>query len=212
MGLRYPVAFAFLMLLASGVTGRLAMSEPASPFGFLQPTISFSEEDRQRLDSRAIVVRILPAQGHELAAMAAGALTVGPDAFITSINNIVALKKGPYVPQIGRFSAQPRVEDLNALTLDAVDVDAIRRCQPGWCGLKLDGEEIKRLQQAISTAPSGSKAAVDAEFRRVVVERATRFLREGDRTTKSEFSTLLHNSPYLHARMPQLAAYLDNYP
>ncbi len=213
MSLRIATAFAFLALLTPRAAARLTSSEPTDNlFAFFQPTIQLSDDERRRLDGRAIVVRILPAEGHELAAMAAGTLNVGPDPFIASITNIVALKKGPFVPQIGRFSAQPRLEDLGELTLDDVDLDEIRRCQPGRCGLKLDGEEIKQLQQAISTAQPGSKAPVETEFRRVVLERATRFLHEGDRSTKVQFSTLLQNSPYLHARMPQLAVYLDKYP
>jgi hypothetical protein len=213
MSLRIAVTVAFLTQLPLGAAAHLTTSEPASNlFAFFQPTIQWSDDERRRLDERGIVVKILPAQGHELAAMTAGALNVGPDVFVASIHNIVALKQGPYVPQVGRFSAQPRLEDLSELTLDKVDVDEIRRCQPGRCGLKLEGEEIKRLQHAIASAQPASMAPVDAEFRRIVLERAQRFLQEGDRITKAQFSALLQNSPYLPARMPHLAAYLDKYP
>ena len=55
----------------------LAAEWQRDPFHFLQPTIQLTEEERRRLEEREVVVRILPASGHELAFLTAGALEVG---------------------------------------------------------------------------------------------------------------------------------------
>jgi hypothetical protein len=189
----------------------LAMPGPQDhPFEFLGPTIQFSEDDRAALNRREIVLRILHAEGHELAVLTAGAIDITPGEFIASVRNIPALKKGSLVPQIGRFSPTPRLEDLQSLTLDDTDVDAIRRCRLDRCGLKLAPDEIARLHRVLDEG--GSASALDIEFRRVIVERAKAYLRSGDDRTTSEFSSLVDHSPYVEAHMPQLVAYLIQYP
>lgn len=157
-----------------------------------------------------MVLRILPAGGRELAALAAGSVEVAPDALVDSVRNIVDLKKSAIVPQIGRFSAEPRIEDVQQLTLDDVDVRTILGCRSGRCGLKLSGDEIARLQRAAS-AGGDSRRMLDEEFRRVLVERAAAYLRQGENETKDESAVLLQHSPYVQ-RIPELVSYLDRYP
>jgi hypothetical protein len=195
---------------------------PADPFTFLQPAIQFSDDDRHKLDDREVVIRILPADGHELAAMAAASLDASPDAFVRSIRNIVDLKKSPLIPQLGRFSPVPRLEDVRALTLEDVDVAEIRSCQPEHCGLKLQPDEIARLQRALPAERTGSslpaegtgssKAQLEQEFRRILLERAQGYLRHGHGDDASQFSTLIQHSPYMRAHVPALASYLERYP
>src|SRR6266566_4626115 len=100
----------------------LAAGPPSAPFRFLQPVIQFTDEEQRRLDEREVVLRILPASGHELAFLAAGSLEVGADALVASVRDMAGLKRSSYVPQIGRFSSAPRMEDVRELTLDPADL------------------------------------------------------------------------------------------
>src|SRR2546430_2174563 len=88
-----------LLILAGPLAGAQPGTEP-DPFAYLQPTIQFSDAEKRRLDERLVVIKILPASGHELAALAAGSLNVGPDAFVASVRSVVDLKRGQYVPEI----------------------------------------------------------------------------------------------------------------
>jgi hypothetical protein len=198
-----------LFLLLPGP--RASGGPTTDPFDFLEPAVQLSDEDRHRIDGRSVIVRILPASGHEVATLAAGSLSVGPDVLLASVRNIVQLKKSPLVPQIGRFSAPPQLEDLRTLTLDNGDVDEIRRCGPERCGLKLEPAEIARLQQAFSSASANPRAALEQEFRRVVLERANEYLRRGEHRNQREFSLLLEHSPHFQS-LPQLHTYLQRYP
>jgi hypothetical protein len=213
MGFRAYVIFFCLMLMTqvAGPYSRQPESAP-DPFGFLQPTIRFSENEKRTLDGRAVIVRVLPADGHELAALAAGAINVGPEALIASTKDIAGLKRSPVVPQVGRFSTPPQVDDLKELTLDDSDVDTILKCRPERCGLKLLPEEINRLRQAVPSDGGGAKSAVESEFRHVMLGRVKAYLLHGDQTTREQFATLMQHSPYMQWRMPQLLAHLDRYP
>jgi len=200
-------------LLTSHCLAASAQSPRTDLFDFLRPTIQFSADDRRQLDDRAIVLRILPASGQELATMVASSLNIDPDAFIAKVRNIGALKKGPNVPQIEKFSTPPKVEDLQQLTLDDSDLDAIAHCRPTptRCALKLTGPEIERLHRVKVPDAAASRAAVDQEFRQIVLDRAKNYLAFGTQDGQPQFLTLMSHSPYI-ARAPELASYLERYP
>src|SRR4029077_7173067 len=136
-----------LAVLTSHWLAASAQSPQTDPFDFLRPTIQFSARDKRQLDDRGVVLRILPANGQELATMVAASLNISPDGFIAKVKNIVALKKGPNAPQIDKFSTPPAVEDLRSLSPDASDIGAIARCRPNRCPLKLGAGEIERLHR-----------------------------------------------------------------
>src|SRR5580765_8187070 len=111
-GMKFQIPVGVAAALLSHWMAVSAQSAKADPFDFLRPTIEFSADDRRELDDRGIVLKILPASGHELATMVAASLNIGPEAFIAKVRNIAALKKGPSVPEIGKFSSSPAIGDL----------------------------------------------------------------------------------------------------
>src|SRR5262245_18023344 len=188
-----------------------AQSQKAHAFEVLRPTIQFSADDKRQLDNRVVVLKILPAGGRELATMVAASLNVAPEAFIAKVRNIVALKKGPQVPQIEKFSPIPVIADLQQLTVDDSDIDAIERCRPNRCALKLNPDEIERLHRASPSGTRDSRDTVQQEFRQLLLERAKRYLANGTQDTKTQFLTLMQASPFI-LRTPRLANYLEYYP
>jgi len=188
-----------------------AQPQKSDAFAFLRPTIQFSADDRRQLDERGVVLKILPASGQELATMVAASLNIGTEAFVAKVRNIVALKKGPHVPQIDKFSPTPVIEDLRQLTLDDSDINAIEHCRPNRCALKLNANEIERLHRASASRAGVPSDTVQQEFRQIVLERTKNFLADGTQETKPQFLTLMQNSP-LVLRTPPLANYLERYP
>jgi len=177
-----------LCICIVAITPARATRSAPDPFAFLKPTAEFSVHDREKLDRREIVVKILPADGRELAVMAAGALAADAETFVSSIRRIAQLKKSTLVPQIHRFSAEPTVTDVRELTLDDDDVGEIADCRPDDCGLKLGVDEIHRLRAAAGSGQEVARSALDEEFRQILVERARRYLRAGDQETRRQRS------------------------
>jgi len=195
MRTRLPLSFACVALAALDVAAQ------PDPFFFLQPAIQFSDHDIRELNQGEIIAHILPSEGHELALMVATTVNAGPDAFAASVRQIATLETNPLVPEVGRFSAPPRIEDLQGLTLDAADVEEIKGCTPAHCGVKLEPSELARLQHA---------ASVEAMFRLILVERAATYWRRGAHDPR--FTVLLHHAPYVESRFPDLANFLAGYP
>jgi hypothetical protein len=194
----------------------------SDPFQFLAPVVVVSAGDRARLDSDQVLARILSGKGGQLAVFVATRLNAQPDALVAWTRAIAELKRSKFVLAIGRFSDPPRSSDLEDLTLDPRDLDAIRRCRPGDCGLKLSGREIESLTAVLGVAGAQWRDAAQREFRRLLVERVVQYRAGGltalaspaDRESRrpdEALSSIVEQSPYL-ARLPHVVAWLKEYP
>src|SRR6516162_8138754 len=81
----------------------------------------------------------------ELAVAGAVRIRATKTAFLDRVRDIAQFKRGPDILQIGRFSAPPVLQDLDALTIDKDDFDP-RTCRLGDCDIRLPAESIRRFQ------------------------------------------------------------------
>lgn len=144
-------------------------------------------------------------------------VNVSSDVLISRFRDITNFKKSEQVLAIGKFTSPPRLQDLQALTLDSDDVEAIRVCEVGRCGLKLSSAMISRLRRGIDTDP-------DQLFRQILLGYVESYLAGGNTellkyedkaaTTSlaQEFQDLLAASPYVREHSPEFFAYLQNLP
>jgi hypothetical protein len=217
-------AIASTVLLFCIGLGRIAQSHAAPArqdvFSFLSP-IQIGGHDREQLARGETIAKTLPARGRAVAVLAAGSTTATAEALLGKVRDIVGLKKSPMVPEIGRFSAEPQLRDLAALTLDPDDIRVITRCRADDCDLKLSAGEIERLQRVAKG--SADQGQVDQEFRRVMLERAPGYVHRGQREIpryaddeetdlSTAFETLVRDSPYLRDEAASLCRYLERYP
>ena len=163
-----------IILAAEGAGG--ARGGGGDPFAFFEPLVRIDQADRDRLDRRDSIVRILPAHGGDLGVFAASRLEAGPDALVTWTRAIAELKKGPFVQAIRRFSEPPVPQDLEGLRLDDVDLDDIRECRRGRCDLKLAADEIESMRAAIAAGGATWTEAVQHEFQRVMLARLDSYI------------------------------------
>jgi hypothetical protein len=101
--------------------------------------------------------------------------------------------------------------DLQNLTLDDSDIDAIERCRANRCALKLNAGEIDRLHRARVSGARDPQESVQQEFRQIVLDRTKSYLASGAQDTKPQFLTLMQHSP-LFVRTPPLGNYLERFP
>jgi hypothetical protein len=193
------------------------------PFEFFAPSIVVSSEERTTLDGDRVVARTLTGEKGQLGVFVATRLNAQPDALVAWTHAIAELKRSKFVLAVGRFSDPPRLSDLDGLALDDRDLDAIRRCRPGACGLKLTAAEIDALRVVAAGAGAGWRDAVQREFRRLLVARVIQYRAAGlarsfppaDRPAaihpQEALSAVLDASPYLR-RIPDVMTWLTRYP
>jgi hypothetical protein len=168
------------------------------------------------------VVHVLErSASHEVAL--AGVIRVASSSreFATLAAHLPRWKHGAGVLQIGRFSAQPSLEDVASLRLDDPDLAALRRCAGRPCDVKLaalDAEEFRHFDWQAPDAAGRAEALVRAG----VVRYARQYLADGDRALMvyerrgtalaSEMQALLRAASALDAHAPELRAYLQEFP
>jgi hypothetical protein len=186
----------------------------ADPFAFFSPSVRITQGERTRLNNGDVVVRILPADDGHLAVFAATRIGATPSALIHSTRRIETLKRGPLVLGVGRFGTVPSSTDLDNLSLDAADADALRRCRPGDCALKLSADEIESIRAAIARGGAGWRHSAEDAFRAALVDRVRGHQHSGllalppyadkDRpfSVGEAFSSIVARSPYLTRAFP----------
>ena len=221
--IRRFISAVILVLVAGGGQPRARQGSARDPFEFFAPTVVLSEAQKERLDRDEPVVQTLSGGNGQLAVFVATRLDAQPDALIAWTRRIAELKQSRFVLAIGRFSDPPALADLDKLSLDENDLEAIRECRPGDCGLKLSAPEIESLKSAAESGGQGWQEAVQQEFRRLVVDRVNLYRTGGlgalppidDRSTpkrlEENFASILAKSPYLE-RLPTVESWLKNYP
>lgn len=188
----------------------------ADPLAFFHPFITLDLEEHHRLDRGGVVVRVLPARDGEVGIFAASRIDAPPDRLVVWTRAIGELKKSRFVLAIGRLSDPPVPEDLDRLHLDQEDLDAIRRCRPADCELKLAAEDMESLRMA----SVNGKSAVQQEFRRLLLQRVNAYRagglaglppyadHRGRVLPREAFASILAGSPYLQERLPDVTSRL----
>jgi hypothetical protein len=206
----------------------LALAVAAAPahdsFEFFRPSVTLNLDERGQLDRGEPVARVIPGADGELAVFAAVRVHVDGNRLVAWMRRIEELKRSSYVPEIGRLSAPPRIEDLAGLELDEEDLAELRECRPGRCGIALSEAELTQLQRAAADAGSEWKAGVQREFRRVVLRRVQIYVAAGQPALApmhkggsqvalaQHFSAILSHSTFLSEHAPQFTQYLARYP
>ncbi|MFA5909344.1 MAG: hypothetical protein WC815_11240 [Vicinamibacterales bacterium] len=212
------VAAAVVGVVCWGGAASTSASGAGGPFRWLEPEVTLTSADLRGLDWGG-VVKTLPSRKGELAVFTATRLNASPDVFVEWTRRIEALKRGPAIPAVGRFSDPPKLDDLDGLVLDRRDLDAIRQCRPGDCKVKLSADEIEAFRPVVA---EGRDDAIHVAFRRMLLARLNAYRAGGLETapapaTRSDapkpsdvFAALVTNSPYIGRSDPRLLAWLEN--
>ena len=146
------------------------------------------------------------------------------DDFVKKQVDIENFEKGAGVLNTKKLSDPPRLEDFAELTFPEEDLDAIPKCKPGDCEVKIDETSLKRLQEEVDWSQPDAHDRANAPIRERALEGMEKYLQGGDeifgayRDKKrpiflaKEFDALLESSPYLYQYVPELHDYLDEFP
>lgn len=187
-----------------------ATAADLDPFQFLSPTVVLTQAERSRLAAGETIARSLPAESGEVATFVAVRSTADGDRLAAWVREISALKHGPGVLAIARFSNPPHLDDLARLSLDDAEVDELTRCHPGACSVKLSGAEIAVVQRAVSSRGSAPVGAVVVDaLRAIILARVERYIGTDDAVPPA-LPGFVRRTPFLSARVPLLTASLGH--
>lgn len=221
--MRKGVQIGLLMLWAAVVLlGQITTPEPQT---FLRRQLAITPFELTSLEKGQIIVKLPKTpETREVAAFAIMRLDIPAEFFIEKVRDIVNFKKSPNVLQIGKFSNPPKLEDLAGLTLDAVDIEGLRRCRVQSCDVKLPGRLIERFRKEVNWSAPTYSDRVTALTREMLLEYVLGYQHGGntalgeynDRSyalrPADEFRSLLQPAPYMYEYAPEFQKYLQEFP
>lgn len=199
---------------SAGETRRPAQAYLARTFGLAAAEL----DDLDR--GRAIARSLETSSGREIATLGAIRIRIPAVFYADSLRAITTFKRGAAVLQIGTFGTPARGDDVAGLTLEADDVDSLRRCRAGDCDLQLSSEAIARFQRSVPWRTVAAAAAANDVMRDVLVDLVNRYRLSGDagllpyadRTDRpsvsDEFRSMIASPPAVLRQFPTLLQHL----
>ncbi len=174
----------------------------------------------QRLQAGQVVAKILDARrDSEIACLGAVVIAVPREYFLSQFRDIESFTKSPEVLQVGKLSIPPSVSDMRKLTLSRADIDGLKTCRPGNCGMKLSISMMEQIAKGMDGSPGAIERA-DPVFRAVLADYLKRYLADGNQALVcyaderpqvcvakelsellGEFSLLREDAPVLYERL-----------
>jgi len=199
-------------------------SSASHPLTFFAPEAPLDAAELRRVDAGEVLVKSVPASSRDVAIFSAARVSIDGDRLVSWVRRIEALKRSEQVVAIARFSLPPTLEDLASLELERSELEALRACRPGDCGLKLGDDEIARLATLSTQGAPGWQRAAHATYREILLARATAYLARGldgvtpyhDRgipaSPAAAFPALMADSTFLTRQLPSHVRFLREYP
>ena len=215
--------FVVLGVVLAGVASTMADSG-AFVDGVLRREQLSAADFRTRDAGGAVVKTLETAVRQELAYFGVVHINVSAEHFIERFADIVRFERGPGIPQIGRFSAQPQLDDVASLTLPPKDVAALAECRPGDCALKLSAAAMARFRDGVDWSSSAAPLQANQIAREMILDLVRNYQAKGSPalgryddgeaplSLADEFRAVVTSPHPLPVPVPRLLAYLDEYP
>ena len=171
------------------------------------------------------VVRILTsAKRSDIFVFGAVYIHAKPDAYLELMSDIARLKKMPGYLGAGKFSEPPQIGDMEGFSLDLTDIEELKKCRPGDCGLQLPEESIEAVRTSIDWAASDVVEQINNRAERGMVRLLEAYQQDGDRAlgtyqdkpdplpVAEQFKSLLSRVEFFPQYLPDVNRYLLDYP
>jgi hypothetical protein len=195
---------------------------PAEPHAFLRAVGGFSPSDLAALERGEPVAKVLNTDRREVAVVGAVRIRAARERLIDRHRDVSKLQGSDIVLELGTFSDMPGVEDLRGLTPEHYDLETIRDCKPGDCGVRVSAETMARFAREVNWRAADWREQAGSVWRRVLAEYAAAYRATGalgDYRNKAtplsvaqEFDVLFDESKYFSSAVPEFFAHLQRFP
>ena len=137
----------------------------------LQEKAAFAETDFAALARGETIVKLAPVRDkREIALSGLVNLRASAEDFLRSYRESLTQRTNGAVLEIGSFSATPSPSDLQNLTLEPQDIEDLKACAVGNCGMKLSAAMIERFTRDVNwQAPDYAQQATQL-FKTILLE------------------------------------------
>ena len=133
------------LAVAASVRGVAQVPGP-DPERVLAERFGLSAADLGQLSGGQVVTKIVPIQGPEMAVFGAVRIPDDKERLVRWIRDVEGFRKAADLGLSRKLSSPPAINDFGDLALDSGDLQALARCKPGDCALRLGDRAITRFQ------------------------------------------------------------------
>ncbi len=206
--------------LSTGLPRPQAASSPVH--ALLRKVAAFTTAELARLDRGEPIAKVLDTDRREVAVVGAVRITGSQAKLFERYRSASNVKTSDVVMETGRFSTPPVPDDLRDLHFEDYDLDTIRTCKPGDCGVRLSTRDMERFAQDVNwSAPDWKQQAGDL-WRKLLAANANAYLANGtlgDYRNKAtpldvadEFKILFQSFADFEKLSPEFMAHLKQFP
>lgn len=184
----------------------------------------FTPEEIARFEAGEVAARADTVGSEEIVAVAAVKIRAPRDRVLNYYGQMISYVDGAVTLAFGRFSVPPRLDDVKDLSFDDNEVGDLRSCKPGGCDIRLSGAGIEALQNAIDWSAPDSVRRVNEFARKAALDYVVAYQSQGDAalityddrakpvSVQQQWRGIVGNATYFHEYVPELKAYLEQYP
>src|SRR2546423_4416255 len=168
---RLESLFILTFLVSFGASSVLAQTSAAEFQQLLHQKASFADTDFAALQQQQTVVRLAPVSDKgEIAVTGLINIRGGAEAFLRSYLDSMTQKNNAAILEIGNFAKEPALADLQNLTIEAQDIEALRECVVGDCPVKLSARMIERFRKEINWQAPDYQLNVANLFKQMIID------------------------------------------
>ena len=192
------------------------------PHTFLRTAAGFSPADLAQLDRGEPIARVLDTDRREVAVVGAVRIRASQARLFERFRNIANLQSSDVVLQIGRFGTRPSADDLRDLQFEDYDLETIRKCRPGDCGVRLSGANMDRFARDVNWNAPGWREQAASLWRQLLAADAAAYMANGTLgeyrnkgeplDVADEFRLVFESAKYFETIAPDFFSYLKRFP
>lgn len=167
-----------LLCLTAGAT--LAQTSADDFQRLLREKTAFAADDFAALEQGETIVKLAPVTDkREVAVSGLVNLRTSANHFLQSYLNGLGQKKNEAVMEAGRFGKAPVVADLQQLTIEAEDIEDLKRCVVGNCEVKLSAQMIERFRREVDWQAADYQSRAAQLLKTMLVDYVRDYLARG---------------------------------
>lgn len=170
-----------LLLICSTVSLGYGQGSLAEFQKTLREKAAFDETDFAALQLNQPVVRLSPVSDkREVAVSGVVNVQASAEDFLKSYRECMTRKSNAAILEIGSFSKEPALADLQNLTIDTRDIEDLKECVVGDCQVKLPAAMIERFRKEIDWQSSDYELRVTNLFKQMLLDYVRDYRTRGD--------------------------------
>ena len=191
---------------------------------FLKNDMAFSEKEFKSFkEGQTVTKKLKTATKHEVGMFSIAKINVSKDFLLKNYSKKGMNLETAAANSWGIIKTPPQIEALGEITLPKRDIKDLANCKPGKCKVKAPVGAINKIIELDAKAPEFEQKA-NQLLQQDTVDYVNKYLKDGNKMLveygdkkkpvrlAEQFKGLMTASPYLKKHVPDLYAYLDNYP